>query len=931
MMEERTMKKYIYILLSLAALLFVACIKQDGPDVDGFDDMDEDGPMVTLEFSLSPETKSAMAHDPSISTIHVAVFNKAGVLKQFEQATLTDTGSLTNGNNPSGNPKYAVDIHMSAKPRILHFIADAPITTFDDLVAAAGTSGEDVIMNALTTTGGQAAYWQRFVLDKVDAYTYQGGVYTTPGGQNWGTAGGDSYTYTDAGQTITVNKGDYIKTNGHKVLDGTGYFQSDYVRGVISNIPFVRNFAEINVTGMTGSNFVPKKFALVNVPTHGYVAPYDTEAGAFAKAYTESVTGSSFSGTLTYSGVNGTGYSGTLAGTLDTSMPTSFIDLTGSGNHNAYMYERPLPNTSQPSTCILVGGEYSETGALKDGNGLTWLLIEVDKDGSYFPIYRGLSYDMRIGTVEGTKGYASPEAAFNAEPIGDISSSVTTATLTQINDGKGTTLWVSYIDYVATWAQTKTIYYTMFYDDGGNITYLNNTVSASVSHPDPNYKAIVGDPDLSDVNIYTSGTPDDSKQWKKISVELDGSGQSTKRSVLRISGTANSGKTMYRDVNYRVIDIQHFKYGSNILSGTPLADEDSGEETTLTIWLPSDLGYSMFPLTLKIEAQNGNYTTVDALPVESGPSLFDPNKNSFYFLKTIEYNDYYNPATHVTTNMFTATFKTTRDGTTSAAGTNATLFAVQDKANANRINPYFETATCYVPVGSHAFMLSSNAVTVDAGTTHVNFKVISSSNGTWNLSATSGATVSAASGVGNEEITVTFPANTSTTDSNTYIVTASLSGFPNQTLTITQSKKDPTVTTVTFNASEFNGFTTVTKDGVSVVLDYLFEYNSQWNQLKGAWDDDYYNSLHIVQDGSLSGFSINSVQFNSDDTKFVPSESYTKGYSDSGYTTRVGSYTVSGNVGTWVGDSPSLYFLMASSSSSYSIWLDSIVVTFTSY
>lgn len=823
------MKKYIYIFLFFAALLTAACVEPMQPQPNLLDLLDEeDGPTVTLEFSLPPQTKGAMSHDPSIATIHVAVFNKAGVLKQFEQAVLTNPGNVTNGSSAS-NPTYSVDIHMSAKPRILHFIADSPITTFDELVAAAGTSGEDVILNALTTSGGQAAYWQRFELDRVDAYKYQGGVYTDCYGHDWGTAGGNSYEYTDAGQSITVNKGDYIKRDGHKVLDGTGYFQSDYVKGVISNVPFVRNFAEITVTGMDGTNFIPKQFALVNVPTHGFVAPYDAEAGLFAEAYTN-CTSSGFTG-FTHDGVAGTGYPGTLAGALNTSLPTEFINLEGSGNHNAYMYERPLPNTSQPSTCILVGGLYDHDqdgnyadndGAVREpGTGLTWLMIEVDKDGAYFPIYRGLSYTIRIGTVEGTKGYASAADAYNAEPIGDISSSVTTATLTQINDGKGTTLWVSYIDYVATEAQTKTIYYTMYYEDSGVITYLNDGVTATVSHPDDSYKAILSI-DTSDAATYTSGTPDDSKEWKMISVRLADNGQFTKRSVLRISGNAHNGKTMYRDVQYRVMDTQEFKNGNNVLKGTALASENSGEQTTLTIYLPNDLGFSMFPLTLCIEAKNGGFTTADSpgLPVEYGPSLFDASKTAFYFLKTIEYEDYYNASTGVTTNSFTATFKTTRNGTTSAAGTNATDFRVLDKVKTGRNTTYFDVAECYVPVGSTSVFefsyngTASTGVSVDSDETSVTFGIRSTgdSNPTWTLS-TSGdvSSLSASpsfsegySGTGSSTITVTFPENTDTHNAKTYTVTASRSGFADMTFTITQAKLLSGSVTINLDAGDSN-------------------------------------------------------------------------------------------------------------------------------
>ena len=166
------MKKLLYIFC--IALFATACVEPLEP-VFPVSNEPEDGAKVTLEFSLPPMTKGTMGHNPTISTIHVAVFTRTGVLKQYEKATLTNPGNLTNGSN-SSNPKYSVDVNMSSSKRILHFIADSPVDTYDQLVALAGTTGEDVVMNALATTGGATAYWQRFELDKIDAYTYQGGI-----------------------------------------------------------------------------------------------------------------------------------------------------------------------------------------------------------------------------------------------------------------------------------------------------------------------------------------------------------------------------------------------------------------------------------------------------------------------------------------------------------------------------------------------------------------------------------------------------------------------------------------------------------------------------------------------------------------------------------------------------------------------------------
>jgi len=844
------MKQVFYILF--AALLATACVEPLQPYSGPVVNEPEDGAKVTLEFSLPPMTKGMMAHNPTISTIHVAVFNQAGVLKQFEKATLHPTGEVLVGKDDAHNPTYSVEVNMASSKRILHFIADSPITTFDALVQAAGTSGEDVILNALTTSGGATAYWQRVELDKIDAYKYDGNSYDGTAYTGGIKLQGDSDTYQEAGQTITVNKGDYIKRNGKKVLDGTGYFQSDYVAEKIANIPFVRNFAEVTVSSSSSTNFIPKKFALVNVPKAGYVAPFDVNTGAFASAYIGAES-------LTHTAVAGTKYPGSLVGSINTEKPTSYIDLTATGTNaikTAYMYERTVPTTQHPATCILVAGQYDDDGALRDSEGNTWFKIEIaDENGGYFPIYRGLSYDIRIGAISGTKGYDNPDDAYDADPIGDISNSVTTATLEQISDGKGTTLWVEYIDYVATEAENKTIYYTMYYQptSTSTIQYLTNGVSLTVNHPDASYKAINKDEaaSISGSEYSGTGTPDDTKTWYVASVPLNTPGQNTLRSILHVEGTTNADKKMYRDVTYRVMGTQQFKNGTNELKATSLPSEDAGEETTLTIYLPSDLGFSMFPLTLRIEAENGNFTTSDGLPVESGPSLFGASKNAFYFLKTIEYDDYNALVSAGSVPAFTAKFKTTRDGTTSATGTNATNFRVLDKIKTGRTTTYFDYAECFVSVGGPIFQTlfdgtASNGISVKADVTSVTFNIRSTGedNPTWELTPSTNITsISAApsfsegySGSGNATITVNFPANTDTENGNTYTVTAKRAGFDDQVFTITQAKKTNKYYTVNLNPlNTYNWVSSSVNPNDNTYYSYQSEGNYHIHSSDGGW------------------------------------------------------------------------------------------------
>lgn len=824
------MKRFFYI--CFVVLLATACVEPLQPYSGPVVNKPEDETPVTIEFSLPPVTKGDMAHDPDISTIHVAVFNQAGVLKQYEEATLTKPGNVTNGNNTTdGNPKYTVQINMSATKRILHFIGDSPVDTYDKLVALAGTSGEDAVLNALTTGAGKAAYWQRIELDKIDAYTYDGTSYTPPGATQPFLSGNPA-TYSYQGQTIKVYSGDFITRDGYKVLDGTGYFASTYVSDRLANIPLIRNFVEITVSKdeVNGSNFTPVQYALMNVPKAGYVAPFDAKKGEFASVYTYSYPESGapvFNETLIHSTIAASGYLGTLAGSIDQSVPDTFIDLTGSDplDKKAYMYERPVPNTQQPATCILVAGHYDDPYALKDENDLTWFKFEIaDQNGGFFPMYRGLSYDIKIGQISGTPGYASAADAARADAIGDISSSPTTATLVEINDGKGTTLIVEYIDYVANEAENKTIYYTMYYKDPSNssaaIQYLYNTISFTgadaVTHPDQNYKAITGNVTI-DNGTFNSGTPDDTKIWKRATVPLAASGQNTLHSILRVEGTSHEGKAMYRDVHYRVMGARKFKNGENELKGTYLLDEEKDRETTLTIYLPSDLGFSMFPLILRIEAENGHFTTADGLPVESGPSLFEENRNTFYFLKTIDYDDYNAKVLAGEVPAFTAKFKTTCacDGTTS---TNATNFRVLDKIKKGRSTPYFEYAECFVSVGGPVFQISddgntygiSASTSVKADVTSATFYIKSTGdeNPTWTLEASDNVnSLSSQSGSGFAEITVYFDANESTETSNSYIVTAKREDFDDLTFTVTQAKVTNQYYTINLNAAGSYGWT----------------------------------------------------------------------------------------------------------------------------
>ena len=143
---------------------------------------------------------------------------------------------------------------------------------------------------------------------------------------------------------------------------------------------------------------------------------------------------------------------------------------------------------------------------------------------------------------------------------------------------------------------------------------------------------------------YIDDSEDPWHGWMHVQVTLkskptDGS---TLRGKLRVRGVLDNGvERLYRDVVFTVMSTQNFTAESSI--------EESGSDVTVNIGIPSGLSFSLFPLQVKIEAQYKNLSSVsktvdgvkyDALPVKSGESGFNSSKNSFYYIKTIQYKEY---------------------------------------------------------------------------------------------------------------------------------------------------------------------------------------------------------------------------------------------------------------------------------------------------
>ena len=763
------MKKTLY-MIAAALLALTACTKElpweNGAAYEEPDSVYPEGATMDLYFSVPAPvaTKGAMADDPDIDNLYVAVFDGAGTLKEYVEAIPIDRTAggdyiYVDKNGPTNARLFKARVMMKNAERHLHFIANGP--TKAEVDASGGTESslsQQWMTKYDTQKGWQAAYWQRVVLPNgITAYTFS--ARKPDGNTPW--AAGDEVKYyylndpdepgvfipasssTPGVLTVTriikiangrpyyedenglfVNPGDFVNAKGDKIVDGTGYFQSDEVSGAVSLVPMVRNFARIRVypeqlkpNQTSEANFVPKYFYLMNVPDRGTIVPYSAAVGGFVPEFT---TSSSFvDGKLVVTPpmitgahdplierLNDSHYAAampagtTLIHTVDevkannNQIPASWGDPISVGNEgSAFLFERGLPTRDQAPTYLLVGGALTVDGVAKD----RWFKVELSNAaGKYFRVFRGVTYALEISKIVGSDGEESAAKAALGPVVGDVSNSIATENLSLISDGNGTSLWVEYIDYVGTKAdgEQKRILYKIF-DGNGPLTPTWDDDGDLDTDPAPRYELSVS-PEASettsgaitkivgDAAYSGTDTPDGKGGWRIATVTLRKTSTAEDyESNLTVAAYTDLGKMMSRKVRYHVMSTR-----KQALTVTPLESEAAGKETKLTITLPKGLPYSMFPLILEIEAEQGNLNPVPSknkyprdnsaidLPVETGPSYFT-GTNSFHFLFTIQYSDYFDrnkaqdPPYYTDFDLY---FSTTR------SGSNTTWISVTDRA-----------------------------------------------------------------------------------------------------------------------------------------------------------------------------------------------------------------------------------------------------------
>lgn len=216
----KIMKRILYYIVLLFALL--SCTEQVEQE------MVAEGKLATTVSVVLPQIPDvypqpatrAMAMNPQMENLYLAVFDDNGYLLEYVKAT--DDSKMATENETEYT--YNVSLTPTDFPTCVHFIGNAPSTlSFGTEVEAVGR---------LFTEGGAEAYWQR----------------------------------------ISFPQG--IKTNA----DGTLHTS---VSEALKNVRLVRNFAWIKLTD-SSPNFEIQSYCVINTRTQGTVAPYNTTQSQFA-------------------------------------------------------------------------------------------------------------------------------------------------------------------------------------------------------------------------------------------------------------------------------------------------------------------------------------------------------------------------------------------------------------------------------------------------------------------------------------------------------------------------------------------------------------------------------------------------------------------------------------------------------------------------
>ncbi|MBQ6578973.1 MAG: BACON domain-containing protein, partial [Bacteroidales bacterium] len=623
--------------------------------------------------------------------------------------------------------EYSVLLPISDEPYVIDFIVGASdesgnLYTLDNPPAV---KYEKDFMPGMLSRDGVPGYWQRVVVPKVEPEPNQSGT-------------------------------GYLPSS-----DGNDYKAKPIAE--MKDIQLVRNFAEVTITSTSDAKFTINKFVLVDYPKNGDIAPFDAaETVGYKTPYMGHNTD--------YAGIVNNNYKYLGYSTVKT-LETGIADtptFTTSGQYS-FLYERPAPSDAMPESGAVIEVTWKNVDGVDAAlKGQTrYYKIAFTGESGYVPILRNIAYTFQISDFKTPTHHTSASDAYNGSWLGDISANVATANLDEIANsvsriivsemskthiGDATT--TPYSIYFQYYPNTQTYANEVAVVNGTNFHGKNVKVVASIEAVSGYGAAISSITQPVSDGSYASGAT-----WGRVDVQTYGSRDAVLRSKLKILCQLEGQTALYREVIFTVMEKQEFNNGIN--ASIDAVEDGINKQTILHLRIPADLPKDIFPLQVRIESQANNLTsipvgTVEALPVKYGLSAFDNSKYSYYFVKTINWDDYAHLSgeTYTYTTEFPCYFKTTLESG------NETSISLQDLTTTKGVNEgrYFHEMILYLGNG---ITVSPSSQTVANNVTSATVRVASSS--AWTLGAHDGLTVASGSQTSGEagsyEITFTFDPN----------------------------------------------------------------------------------------------------------------------------------------------------------------------------
>ena len=582
---------------------------------------------------------------------------------------------------------------------------------------------ENDIMQSMTVTDGNGAYWQRVVL---------------PNG-------------------ITVKEVDGVreqKPNGD-------YIPPDVTMAKLSDISLIRNFASITLTE-NADNFEIVSYTLCNMPRSGAVAMYSTNHEDWVPNYADpslTLDGRLYKYMDTDDSTEKVYLGFPTNPDIDTTIPSTADAFFAPGvtvgpGEPYYVYERAVTTDNPPF--LLMAARYVASGTPTASTPVRYYRLDLALEDGYFPIYRNFNYTVNVSGVS-VEGYDTPAEASLHNSGTNFSISLDTRSLPEVSNGI-VRLFVEHANYDWVYNTDEQNFGFRFTLNGASGT-LNDDVT--VTHKEGNA--------IKDLTVDSS---DDSGNFRRVRYKLNTpDGTSTLSSTIQLEGTYTDGVgTTYRLVRLVTIRVFNAKQINPYFTPFAVANE-AAQLAILNIPLPWDLQSSMFPMEILIEDSGKvlNPASSESMPVkttgvtdpdEPFTSLTGSGSTSYCFVRTLNWSEYQRLKNNAELSgssdiVLTCEFETTKAFTSTTAYVYNKYFAT----NSSGVTTAQATLT-----GDPYNNITPNRQTFSGTTTHITVK----SDGDWvlkialiNGNVAAGASLSPDSGAATTgtDVVVTLPEN----------------------------------------------------------------------------------------------------------------------------------------------------------------------------